>query len=98
MCRMLTCAVPHALLVPWESARGRGHWAAPSVRSRVLPLRCAPPGLARVDRGARPASPAPARPHPQAMGRQNFGCDSGNWDFKGLQSPNVTLNGARVSV
>lgn len=27
----------------------------------------------------------------QAVGRSNFGCD---WDTKGLQSPNVTLNGA----
>lgn len=29
----------------------------------------------------------------QAMGRQNFGCDTGNWDWKGLTSQNVTLNG-----
>ncbi len=27
-----------------------------------------------------------------AVGRSNFGCD---WDTKGLQSPNVTLNGAK---
>lgn len=31
--------------------------------------------------------------HTQAMGRQNFGCDTGNWDWKGLTSQNVTLNG-----
>lgn len=30
----------------------------------------------------------------QAVGRQNFGCDQGGWDFKGLTSQNVTLNGA----
>jgi hypothetical protein len=29
---------------------------------------------------------------------QNFGCDTGNWDFKGLTSRNVTLNGAAVEV
>lgn len=33
--------------------------------------------------------------HTQAMGRQNFGCDTGNWDWKGLTSQNVTLNGGR---
>lgn len=27
----------------------------------------------------------------EALGRSNFGCD---WDFKGLQNGNVTLNGA----
>jgi hypothetical protein len=30
------------------------------------------------------------------MGRQNFGCDTGNWDWKGLTSQNVTLNGKRL--
>lgn len=29
-----------------------------------------------------------------AMGRSNFGCD---WDFKGLQSGDVTLNGALLA-
>lgn len=29
----------------------------------------------------------------QAMGRVNFGCDTGGWDFKGLTSGNVTLGG-----
>jgi beta-galactosidase len=30
----------------------------------------------------------------EAMGRQNFGCDAfGAWDFKGLQSPKIRLNG-----
>jgi hypothetical protein len=29
----------------------------------------------------------------EAVGRQNFGCDTGGWDFKGLQSPDVQLNG-----
>jgi len=29
----------------------------------------------------------------EAVGRQNFGCDTGGWDFKGLQSPKVQLNG-----
>lgn len=38
-----------------------------------------------------PRSPPP--PALQAMGRQNFGCDTGNWDWKGLTSQNVTLNG-----
>jgi beta-galactosidase len=32
----------------------------------------------------------------EAMGRQNFGCDTGNWDWKGLTSQNVTLNGKRL--
>lgn len=27
------------------------------------------------------------------MGRINFGCDTGGWDFKGLTSKNVTLDG-----
>lgn len=40
-----------------------------------------------------PPSPTHHTHHTQAMGRQNFGCDRGSWDFKGLQSPNVTLNG-----
>ncbi|KAI7843402.1 hypothetical protein COHA_003000 [Chlorella ohadii] len=34
----------------------------------------------------------------EAMGRQNFGCDTGNWDWKGLTSQNVTLNGKRLRV
>jgi beta-galactosidase len=29
----------------------------------------------------------------EAFGHQNFGCDTGNWDYKGLQSSNITLNG-----
>lgn len=29
----------------------------------------------------------------QAMGRQNFGCEVGGWDLKGLQTANLTLNG-----
>ncbi|KAL4450728.1 hypothetical protein ABPG77_001084 [Micractinium sp. CCAP 211/92] len=29
----------------------------------------------------------------EAMGRVNFGCDTGGWDFKGLTSGNVTLGG-----
>ncbi|KAL4433782.1 hypothetical protein ABPG75_000223 [Micractinium tetrahymenae] len=29
----------------------------------------------------------------EAMGRANFGCDTGGWDFKGLTSKNVTLDG-----
>lgn len=29
----------------------------------------------------------------ETFGHQNFGCDTGSWDYKGLQSSNVTLNG-----
>lgn len=29
----------------------------------------------------------------QAVGRQNFGCLEGGWDFKGLTSPEVKLDG-----
>ena len=47
------------------------------------------PGTLRL-----PGCPPTLHDPPQAMGRQNFGCDSGNWDFKGLTSQHVTLNGA----
>ena len=63
LCRVFTCAVPHALLGPWKSARGRGHRAAPSVRSRVLPLRTA---RARARRARRPPRIPRTRPPPPA--------------------------------
>lgn len=31
----------------------------------------------------------------EGVGRQNFGCDTGGWDTKGLQSPDVMFNGGR---
>lgn len=80
----------------WHGAAGhrrRGNWRLHNLLRLRPPVSVGFP----VSHGCHAlahALPALAARFVQAMGRNNFGCNVESWDFKGLQSKNVTLNGA----